>query len=390
VSRIVLFANTTWYLYNFRSALARAIREAGHEVVFVSPYDEYVKRLQERGDRWVRFELSRRGLNPFFEMATILRCARLYRVVQPDLVHHFTIKPVLYGSFAAGLVGIPRIVNSVTGQGYVSVAGGWRGRALRGVAGMLHRLALKGKRTRVIFQNQADFDMFVRLGLVRKDRSVVIPGSGVDVAKFHPTPEPPGKPVVVMASRMLWDKGVGELVEAARLLKHGGREARVLLVGAPDAGNPSSIPEGQLQTWSESGVVEWLGRREDMAVVYAGCHVAVLPSYYREGVPKTLIEAAAAGRPIVATDVPGCRDVVQDGVNGLLVPPHDPPALAAALERLLRDPELRRAMGARSREIAVEKFSDERIVGEILGVYGSLLPGQFPDGLERDHGSQDA
>ena len=377
MSRIVLFANTTWYLYNFRSALARAIREAGHEVVFVSPYDEYAKRLQERGERWVPFELSRRGLNPIVESATILRCAGLYRALRPDLVHHFTIKPVLYGSFAARLARVPFVVNSVTGLGYAFVAPGWRGRTLRALARTLYRLALGGRRTRVIFENQTDLDAFVRLGLVSSDRAVVVPGTGVDLDEFQPTEEPKGEPVVLMASRMLWDKGVGDLVEAARILK--GREvrARVVLVGAPDPGNPSSIPEGQLREWTASGMVDWRGRMEGMPQVYSGCQVAVLPSY-REGLPRNLVEAAASGRPIVATDVPGCRDVVQHGVNGLLVPPHDPGALAEALERLLLDPEARRRMGTQGREMAEKVFSDEVVIRGTLAVYDSLLNEQPP------------
>jgi glycosyltransferase involved in cell wall biosynthesis len=377
LSRILLFANTTWYLYNFRSALARAIREAGHEVIFVSPHDEYVTRLQERGDRWVPFELSRRGVNPLTELITVVRCARLYRRLRPDLVHHFTIKPVLYGSIASRLAGVPFVVNSVTGLGYAFVAPGWRGRTLSALARTLYRLALGGKRTRVIFENQTDLDAFVRLGLVAGDRAVVVPGTGVDPDEFQPTEEPEGEPVVLMASRMLWDKGVGDLVEAARILKGRRVRTRVVLVGAPDPGNPSSIAEKQLQAWTSSGVVDWRGRLEGMPEVYAGCHIVVLPSH-REGLPRNLVEAAAAGRPIVATDVPGCRDVVRDGVNGLLVPPHDPAALAEALEALISSPERRRAMGARGREIAASVFSDDQVIRGTLRVYASLLSTPSP------------
>jgi glycosyltransferase involved in cell wall biosynthesis len=379
LSRLLLFANTTWYLFNFRLALARAVRQRGHQVILASPRDEYAERLLVEGFEWHDFGFSRRGANPLVEFLTLARWTAFYRQLRPDLVHHFTIKPVLYGSLAGRAAGVPNIVNSVTGLGSAFLGEGWRGWFLRQSALGLYRLALRGRRTRVIFQNAGDQAAFVRMAAVDPRITRVISGSGVDLEVFRPVAEPSGEPVIVMVSRMLWDKGVGELVEAAGVLRERGRNFRVLLVGAPDPGNPSSIPETRLRAWREAGTVEWEGRRENVAGVYAASHIAVLPSY-REGLPRTLIEAAAAGRPIVATDVPGCRDVVEDGVNGLLVPAQNALALANALDRLLASSGERRLMGARGREIAAAAFSNEKVIAETLAVYDELLGGAVSGG----------
>jgi glycosyltransferase involved in cell wall biosynthesis len=361
--KIILFANTDWYLYNFRLPLAKALRARGADVTLLSPPGEYAARLQAEGFRWLAFPLNRKGMNPLAELVTILRLRRLYRRERPDLVHHFTVKPVLYGSLAARLAGIPAVVNSITGLGYLFLGGGTRRRLLRTLARMLYRVSLGG--TRVIFQNEDDRRAFLDLRLVRPEQADLVPGSGVDVTRFVPAPEPAGTPVVLLAARLLWDKGVGEFVEAARRLTV---RARFVLAGDPDADNPAAVPPEQLRAWQEEGVVEWQGWQDDMPAVLAGASVFCLPSY-REGLSKTLAEAAACGRAIVTTDVPGCRDVVAHGVNGLLVPPRNADALAEAIAALLADPSLRRKMGAAGRRIAEEHFSIEHVVGATLAVY---------------------
>jgi glycosyltransferase involved in cell wall biosynthesis len=368
--KILLFANTDWYLYNFRLPLAECLRGEGHEVVLVSPPGDYSKRLEAAGFRWVRFDFDGRGTNPLHELNLIRRLVRLYRAEKPDVVHHFTVKCVLYGSLAARLTGVPGNINAVTGLGYLFIGSGRKHAVLRSIAVGLYRLALTG--TRVIFQNPDDCEVFERLKLVRPEQCVLIRSSGIDVKHFQPAPEPPGDPVVVLAGRMLWDKGVGEFVEAARQIRADGTPAaRFVLVGSGYPGNPASIADEQLRTWEVEGVVEWLGWQEDMAKIYAGCHIVCLPSY-REGLPRSLAEAAACGRPLVATDVPGCREIVKDGQNGLLVPARDPAALAKALRRLISDPQLRQRMGACSRELVVREVSQERVLEDTLKVYNSL------------------
>ncbi|MFH1523486.1 MAG: glycosyltransferase family 4 protein [Chloroflexota bacterium] len=363
--KILLFANTDWYLYNFRLGLAQALRARGDEVVLVSPYGEYAPRLQAAGFRWVCFPLVRRSLNPLAELATIGRLVRVYRQEKPDLVHQFTVKCVLYGTLACRLLGLRSVVNSVTGLGYVFMEGEGR-RWLRCIIKMFYRLVLRP--TWVIFQNPDDKAVFLENRLVDLNRVALIRGSGVDVHRFSRQPEPPGIPLIILPARLLWDKGVGEFVAAARCLRADGIQVRFALVGDSDNDNPASVHVPQLHAWEKEGVIEWWGWKEDMEEVYRQASIVCLPSY-REGLPKTLIEAAACGRPIVASDVPGCREVVRHGDNGLLVPARDASALAEALRRLLLNPNERNEMGILSREIAEGKFSTGLIVSQTLSVY---------------------
>lgn len=365
--KVLLFANTPWYLYNFRLPLAEALREHGHQVLLVSPPGPHSLRLEEAGFRWEPFPLSRRGMNPLAELLTIVRLARLYRRERPDLLHHFTIKCVLYGSLAARLSATARTVNAVTGLGYVFLRQGRKARGLQALARGLYRLALKD--TAVVFQNADDQAAFVADGLVRPGQSTIIRGSGVDLRRFPFTPEAEGEPLVILPARLLWDKGVGEFVEAARALAAGGVRARFALLGDLDPDNPAGISAGQLQAWQQEGVIEWWGWQDDMPAQYAKAHIVCLPSY-REGLPRTLLEAAACGRAIVTTDVPGCREAVQHGHNGLLVEKEQAGALTAALRELIACPQTRRRMGANGRALAEAEFSVERIVAETLALYG--------------------
>ncbi|MGD0611135.1 MAG: glycosyltransferase family 4 protein [Anaerolineales bacterium] len=367
--KILFFANTDWYLFNFRLALAQALRTEGYQVILVSPEGPYAARLRELGFRWLPFPLSRRGMNPFAELSTIVRLGWLYGHEKPDLVHHFTVKCVLYGSLTARLLRI-KTVNSVTGLGFVFLEGEGIRRWLTKLVKVFYRFVLKG--TFVIFQNPDDRAYFLQTGLVDSKQIALIRGSGVDLARFSPAPEPKGMPLVILPARLLWDKGVEDFVEAARLLRAEGAQVRFALVGDSDPENPSSIPASQLNDWSQEGVIEWWGWRGDMEQIYAQANIVCLPSY-REGVPKTLLEASACGRPIVASDVPGCREVVRDGENGYLVPPHDPPAVAEALKILINDPSRRIQMGKRGREIAVNEFSAALVISETLAVYRSLV-----------------
>ncbi len=373
--KIILFANTEWYLYNFRLSLAQALRSEGHEVVLVSPPGKYSRRLEEAGFRWISFPLSRRGTNPLAELATIWRLRNLYRVEKPDIVHHFTIKCVLYGSLAAHVAGvrIRRTINAITGLGFVFIDQGWRAGGLRWLVKSLYRIALKN--TQVVFQNEDDRALFFDLGLVTESQVCLIPGSGVDVSRFVVEPAVSAAPaqaalpvVVVLPARMLWDKGVREFVEAAQLLKEQGVAARFALVGDTDPNYPACVPEQQLNEWQSSGIVEWWGWQEDMPEVYRQADIVCLPSY-REGLPRTLVEAAACGRALVAADVPGCRSIVRHGENGLLVPVRDGKALAEGLRTLILDAGLRQKMGRCGREIVVREYSMERVLSDTLVLY---------------------
>ncbi len=301
------------------------------------------------------------------ELATLFRLWRLYRRERPDIVHHVALKPVLLGGVAARLAGVRAVVGAVAGLGFLFSGDRRASRVARLLKWSLPGLIGRGF---AIVQNPEDAAMLADCG-VASARIRLIRGAGVDINCFSPRPELPGTPLVVLPARMLRDKGVGEFVEAARMLREQGVAARFALVGAPDPANPASISATELRTWAAAGVVEWWDQREDMPEVYAACHVVCLPSY-REGLPKALLEAAACGRAIVTTDAPGCREVVRDGDNGLLVPVRNATALAMALRRLLADGGLRRVMGARGREIAVAAFSVERVVSETLALYREL------------------
>lgn len=369
--KICLVANTDWYLFNFRLSLAKELRSIGWDVVMISPPGSYASRLVEEGFRWVEWQVDRRGMNIIHELTATSHLAKIYSKERPLLVHHHTIKSVIYGSFAARLRKVPAIVNSITGLGYLFLSSGWRSNVLRASVLPVYRSAIKHKNVRVIFENKVDLDTFLQNGLAGKSQSTIIEGVGVDVDRYVPQPEMEGIPLVVLPARLLWDKGVGALVEAARKL-HERTSIRIALVGMPDPGNPTSIDETQLQEWISEGLIEYWGFREDMDEVYRQAHIVCLPSY-REGLPTVLIEAAAAGRPIVASDVPGCREVVDHGVNGLLVPPGDSAALADALALLADNPALRQQMGAAGRLKVVNQFADTKVIAATLSVYSDLL-----------------
>jgi glycosyltransferase involved in cell wall biosynthesis len=370
--KILYFVTEDWYFCSHRLPLAVAAREAGYEVAVATRVREHGAQIEAAGLRLIPLELSRGGRNPLTEWLTVWRLYRVLRREKPDLLHNVALKPVLYGTMAARLAGVPRVVNALAGLGHI-FADADRAGLLRFGVKRAFRWLLDGETSRVIVQNPDDLRLLVSAGALNPERAVLIRGSGVDLARFRPGPEPEGVPVVVLAARLLWDKGVGEFVAAAEQLKREGLEARFVLVGEADEENHSAIPVRQLEAWKASGAVEWWGKRTDMPAVFAECHVVCLPSYYGEGVPKVLLEAAAAGKPIVTTDMPGCREAVRDGENGLLVPARDVAALAAALKRLLADPEARKRLGQRGREIAEAEFGVERVIEGTLAIYRELL-----------------
>ncbi len=366
--RILFFITEDWYFWSHRLPIARAARDAGFEVLIATRVGQHKERIEKEGFRLIPIGLKRKNKNIIKEIYSILEIIRIYRKEKPDIVHHVAIKPILYGSLAAWLTGVPNVVNAVTGLGFIFIKKGWLASAIRKLIVFIYHLAFLSKNTFAIFQNPEDLKLFVDLHIVKNDRAVLIRGSGVDIARFLNLPEPVGVPVIMLASRMLWDKGIKELVDATGQLHNNGVKCRTVLVGIPDPENPASIPEHVLRDWHAEGIVEWWGYRSDIAEVFAKSNIAVLPSY-REGLPKVLLEAASCGRSIVATDVPGCREIVCHNENGLLVPPHDSKSLADALKVLIGDPELRATMGARGRKIVESEFSEEIVVKQTMEVY---------------------
>jgi glycosyltransferase involved in cell wall biosynthesis len=374
--KAVLFANTDWYLFNFRLPLARQLRASGFDVLLISPPGSYGERLREAGVRWQPLPMDRRSLNPWRELCLLSHLVRLYRRERPDIVHHFTIKCVIYGAIAAALAGVPARVNAVAGLGYVFVNPAPKARLLRPLVRALMRLAVNSKHSRLVLQNSDDVAAF-RQTRIADDRTIrLIKGSGVDTSRFRPAAEPvlSGPTTrVLLASRLLWDKGIGEYVEAAHELRNAALPIRFMLAGTPDPGNPASIPQRQLDAWAAEGLVELLGQVEDMPALLAQTDIAILPSY-REGLPKSLIEAAACALPLVTTDVAGCRDVVTDGQDGLIVPVRNASALAAAIRSLHDNPGWARQLGQAARNKALAEFDERIVISRTLDVYAELLP----------------
>jgi glycosyltransferase involved in cell wall biosynthesis len=370
--KLLFVDNNPDFIISHRLPVVLGAKNAGFDVHVAAPMKSSAERIRELGAAFHPIKLDRKGVNPFQEISTIHALYRLYRGLKPDLVHHISVKPVAYGGIAARLAGVPAVVNSLTGLGYVFIGKGVKAAFLRAVVLNLFRVAYGHGRTVATFQNPDDERELVGRGIVAKADSALIRGSGVDMRVFKPSSEAQGPPVVVFPSRLLWDKGTEEFVTAARMLRERGVVARFVLVGRIDEGNPAGIPRSQIEDWASEGSVEWWGHRDDMPAVFADSHVVCLPSY-REGFPKALIEAAACSRAIVATDVPGCREVVENGVNGFLVPAQDAVALADALERILSDPEARAAMGRAGREKVEKTLAVETVVDATLALYRKLL-----------------
>ncbi|HZU06163.1 MAG TPA: glycosyltransferase family 4 protein [Chloroflexota bacterium] len=370
MASVALVAHWDWVLYHFRLPLAQRLRARGATVTFICPPGPYVPGLQAAGFRWLPWPVARRSLHPLREARAVARLARLYRRERFAAVQHFTIKPILYGSLAARRAGGPVVLNTFTGLGFLfsrhPLAAALRVAVLPLLRGLLHAPA-----TYTVFQNPADQARLVGTRLVPAARARLIPGTGVDVQRFAPAPAGANDaaPVALLAARLLWDKGVGEFVAAARQLRAAGVAAQFWVAGAPDPGNPACIPAAQLARWQAEGAVTFLGPVADMPALLRQAAVAVLPSYYPEGAPRFLMEAAAAGLPLVGSDIPGCRMVIEPGVNGLLVPPRDAAALAAALARLLRDPAARAAMGRASRALAVARFDEQVLLDAYEALY---------------------
>lgn len=373
--KLVLFANTDWYLWNFRRSLALALRAAGHDVLLISPDGEHGRKLQALGLDWRPLAMDRRSLNPVREAWLLLHLVRFLRRERPDVVHGFTIKCAVYGSLAALAAGVPARVNAVAGMGYVFTSESPKARLLRPVVRMLMRLALGGRGARLVLQNPDDVALFRQARLVHPDQVRLIPGSGVDTARFSPTSNRSGnaRARVLLPARLLWDKGLAEYAQAARLLHERSVPVDLLLAGQPDPGNPAAVPEATVRGWVEAGLLQWLGHVDDMPALFRSVDIVALPSY-REGLPKGLIEAGASGCALIATDVPGCREVVRHEVDGLRVPPRDAVALADAIERLVRDAGLRERLAAAAREKAVAEYDERLVVARTMAVYQELLP----------------
>ena len=374
--KIIFFANTDWYLYNFRLNLARSLCEQGAEVVMMSPPGEYGAQIEKEGFRWISLPMNRRSLNPLREVRLLRFLCSVYKKEQPDAVHNFTIKSVVYGALAAQAAGIQNRIHAVTGLGHVFISQSPRARILRPLVKGLLRQALRGKESRLILQNFDDRNLFLQYKLIRPERIHLIRGSGVDIERFTPVQRVrKGKFRVLLAARLLWEKGIREYAKAAELLAHRADELEFLLAGAADSGNPSAVPEQDIRKWQETGLLTVLGHVENMQQLMTEVDLMVLPSW-REGMPRGLLEAAAMALPVITTDAPGCREIVENEKNGFLVPIGDAVALTEKIEYLLDNPKTCLRFGKAGREKVCREFDQEIVFRQTWEVYRSLGRGR--------------
>lgn len=371
--KIILFVvNAPEFFLSHRLPLAVKAEKLGYQVHVASASGPDVERITAYGFAHHIVPFARSGHNPLNELSTLWCLIRLFRLVKPSLVHLITIKPVLYGGIAARLAGVGSVVAAVSGLGTVFLAESAIAHARRWLVSVLYRTAFRQRRLVVIFQNPDDRDVLFKLDALKPSQAKLIKGSGVSLAHYPFIEEPIGISVVVMAARLLKDKGVYEFVEASKLLRQRGVKFQARIIGSPDSGNPTSVAQSELDRWSREGHVELLGYRTDIPEQYAAANIICLPSY-REGLPKSLIEAAACGRSVVTTDVPGCRDAIAAGKTGLLVPVKDSVALADAIQTLIENPALRKQMGLAGRALAEKHFAIEKIVRQHMDIYQELL-----------------
>jgi len=374
--KVLLVAHWDWVLHNYWLPVAGALRDLGCEVTFVCPFGDYTERLQSAGYACIHWPVKRHGLNPVQEAFALMRLIRIYRRIRPDAVHHVTIKPNLYGTIAARVANVGAIVDVFNGLGYL-FSTDLQARWLRSLLLPILRRALDTPSAMTIFESRTDRDALVQRDVIAEKRTVIISGTAVNTTAFRPRgngrpAHDSSRPVALLAGRLLRDKGINEFVEAARRLKRTDADWRFWIAGVPDTSNPNSVSEQELNQWQQEGTIEFVGQRDDMPKLLRQVDIAVLPTYYNEGLPRFLLEAAATGLPLVATNIEACRLIVRDGINGFLISPRDVDELAHAMTRLLADEGLRQRFGRASRPIVVQGFSEEKVVRQYLRLYRDM------------------
>lgn len=373
MAKIVIISHYSPSLINFRGDLIRAMVELGHKVTCLGPEAGFKQPLQELGADYRQIPLHRTGLNPLKDIKTLFSLRKVLKEIKPDIVFSYTVKPIVYGSIAAHMAGVRRMYALISGLGYVFIGQTFKQRLLTQIVAFLYRRGLKYNQV-VFFQNPDDLHLFVSKGIVPKTaKPVLVNGSGVNIEKFAFAPPKLSPVTFLLIARLIKDKGILEYIEAARLLKQKYPDARFQLLGPLDI-NPAAITQEQLKRWTKEGIIEYLGKTNDVRPYIADASVFVLPSFYREGTPRSVLEAMSMGRPIITTDAPGCRETVIDGKNGFLVPVKDINALKSAMEKFIQEPGLISQMGKQSRIIAEEKYDVRKVNRAILQEMG-LLPG---------------
>ncbi len=371
--KILYFVNTDWFFVSHRLALAVAAREKGFEVHFATDFSEHQADIQALGIITHQIKISRKGMNPLAELVTLCQLIRIYLSVRPNLLHLVTPKCVIYGGIVARLMGDIPVIAAISGLGSIFSGDSTRASYLRRLVLSLYKFVLGNHRLVALFQNTDDRRSLRALLPLPEQRSALIRGSGVELDRYQALPEPAGKKVVTFASRLLWEKGVGVFIEAAQIVHERGHDVHWIISGKLDPGNPSAITEAEMKSIDRAGCIDFIGYCKDVPNLFSRSHLVVLPSYYREGIPRVLLEAAACGRAVVTTDNPGCAEAIETDVTGLCVPMRDVMALADAIEHLLTHEDKRRAMGRAGRLLAEREFNISGVVERQLQIYDELI-----------------
>ncbi|MCH8558973.1 MAG: glycosyltransferase family 4 protein [Balneolia bacterium] len=376
--RILYLVNVDWFFISHRLPLALAAKSFGFEVIIAASNSGYKEEIESYGMEFIHIPFSRKGTNLLNEILTLIKVYRVFRKIKPDIVHQVTIKPVIFGSLIARFSNRLSVVNAITGLGFV-FSDDEKSSLLHLIINKLYKIALNNPRQYTIFQNPDDRKQFIDNKLVNADHTFIIMGSGVDCEVFKPSfNNNNDKKTVLFASRMIWDKGVNEFYEAAKIVKKQVPDVEFVLAGMADQGNPNAVKPEELIKWTKEGYVKWIGHTDNMLKLIQSSTIVVLPTYYPEGVPKILIEAAACGKPIVTTNRAGCREIVRDGINGILVPQKDSKQLAGAILEILNDEGLAKKYGVNGREIVLNEFSEKIVVSKTMEVYKKLVGKKWP------------
>ena len=386
--KISIISNTDFFIWKYREGLLKSLKGKGHDVFAISPEGDYVRLIESLGVVHIPIIVKSKGMNPLKDLKILLDLYKIFRREKFDLIHTFTIKPNIYGTIAGRLAGIPVIVCSVEGLGYVfsEVQNHLKMAAVKIIASLLYKIAFRYS-SRVLFLNQDDSEYFVSGRLIDSGKTQIIKSCGVNLSEYSTSAVNSvtisglkkellvegNKVVITMVSRLMWEKGVREFIEAAKILKGKYPEAFFLLVGGIDKENPSAISENYLREAEYNGYIKWLGHRDDVANILSISDIVTLPSYYREGVPKVILEAMAMGKPIVTTSNVGCKDTVEEGKNGFLVPVKDPVALAESIERLIKNKSMRINFGKHSRQLAEREFDENIVIDKTIDIYEALI-----------------
>lgn len=373
--KIVFVVNDYSFFISHRFPIAKACLDKGWEIHIATPeIDNAREQARKEGFIWHGISMDPGSQNPFKELKSIWGLKKVYNKIQPDLVHHVTVKSVLHGSIAARLAKIPAVVNALSGLGYLYINDNLKNQVIRSVVNKLFRYGFAHPNNRLILQNEDDKEMVLGYRLIDEGKITLIKGSGVNTEKYSYSPEDDSDIRVILPARMLWDKGVGEFVEAAKKLRNDGVEATFHLLGDTDPKNPQSITLDQLNKWNNEYGLFYEGYQKNMIKAFRDANIVCLPSY-REGLPKALLEAASVGRAIVTTDAPGCREVVDHGENGYLVPVKDADSMAKKIKELIKDSELRKKFGEKGRKKVVENLSLEKVIEQTVDLYDELFEG---------------